>query len=224
MKSRCNTVWQAILLAGGMLAAPAAFATTSAVQFNFGPVGAPTVTALFQDDGVNQVQLTISAVGLSPSDTVSSLFFNFDPNLDSKSLTFDQTGSVGGVTASVSTANNSYKVTGGSGKFDVCVTFGDSPAFVNGDSVTFNITSIGDLSVDDFLYEETASAGNTPRFAAGSLQNFDNIVIVQGTPNVDDGPNGRGVPDVASTSGLLAMALAGIGFLRSKVQSPKSQV
>jgi hypothetical protein len=210
---------RAVVLAGGVLAAPAVFANAPAVQFNFGPVGSPTMTALFQNEGPSEVQLTITAVGLGANFSLDSLYFSLNPNLDAKDLVFTQTGSVGGVTGSVSAANNSYKVNGGSGKFDIRVTFGDSPAFVTGDSLTFDITGIGGLSVSDFLYQETASAGNAPRFAAGSLQDLDSILIVQGTPQTTEQQSTHGVPDVASTSGLLVLGLAGIGMAKRKFKS-----
>jgi hypothetical protein len=210
---------RAIVLAGGVLAAPAAFANAPAVQFNFGPVGSPTMTALFQNEGPSEVQLTITAVGLGANFSLDSLYFSLNPNLDAKDLVFTQTGSVGGVTGSVSSANNSYKVNGGSGKFDICVTFGDSPAFVTGDSLTFDITGIGGLTMNDFLFQETASAGNLPRYAAGSLQDLDGIVIVQGTPQTTQQSSTQGVPDVASTSGLLVLGLMGIGAAKFKFKS-----
>src|SRR6185312_4974792 len=124
------------------------------------------MTALFQNDGPNQVKLTISALGAG-NFSLNSLYFNFNPVLDSKNLTFSQTGSVGDGQGQVSTGNDSYKVNGGSGKFDINLTFGGSPAFVTGDSLMFTITGDGGLTVNDFLFQETASAGNTPRYAAG---------------------------------------------------------
>jgi hypothetical protein len=219
VNSQFNQIFRAVVLAGGVLAAPAAFANVPAVQLNFGPAGSPTMTALFQNEGPSEVQLTITAVGLGGNYSLDSLYFCLNPNLDAKDLVFTQTGSVGGVTGTVSTANNSYKVNGGSGKFDISVTFGDSPAFVTGDSLTFDITGIGGLSVSDFLFQETASAGNTARYAAGSLQNLDGILIIQGTPQTTQQSSTRGVPDVASTSGLLVLGLAGIGMAKRKLRS-----
>jgi hypothetical protein len=203
-------MFQAILLAAGILAAPAAFANS--VQFDFGPSGTPTMTALFQDVTPGQVQLTIDAVNLNGNNTLNSLCFNFNPNLDATSLIFTQTGSVGGVQGKVSSANDSYKVGGGSGKFDINFIFG--PDFVTGDSATYSITGIPDLSVNDFLFLATPSAGRVPGYAAGSIQELSDVVVIQGEP--------RAVPEISSTLGLLAVGLVGIGFLARRFKTVRA--
>jgi len=203
MKSHSCKKYLVTLMAAGILAAPAAFANS--VQFNFGPVGSPSMTALFEDTGLNQVQLTINAVSLSGDNTLNSLCFNFNPGTDAKQLVFTQTGSIGGVQGNVKSSNDSYKVGGGSGKFDINFSFGSD--FKTGDSVTYSITGIPSLSVNDFLYLETPSAGRTPGYAAGSIQELSGLLIVQGTPQQN------AVPDVSSTFGLLGLALAAIGVL-----------
>jgi hypothetical protein len=70
--------------------------------------------------------------------------------------------------------------------------------------VIYSITGIPDLSVNDFLFLETPSAGRIPGYAAGSIQELSDVVIVQGEP--------RTVPEVSSTFGLLALALVAVGF------------
>jgi hypothetical protein len=200
MKSHSYKTYLAILSAVGILAAPAAFANS--VQFDFGPVESPSMTALFQDSGPGHVQLTIDALNLTGNNTLNSLCFNFNPNFDATGLIFTQTGSVGGVSGKVSSGNDSYKVGGGSGKFDIDFVFGAD--FVTGDSVIYSITGIPDLSVNDFLFLETPSAGRIPGYAAGSIQELSDVVIVQGEP--------RTVPEVSSTFGLLALALVAVGF------------
>jgi hypothetical protein len=213
VKSQYNKTWLAILLAGQILAAPAAFG--NAIRFDFGPSGTPSVTALFEDTGPNQIQLTITALALSGNNSVNSLYFNFNPTFDSQNLTFTQTGSIGGVQGSASTANDSYKAGGGGGKFDINITFSQSPTFVTGDVAIFSITGLGDFSINDFLYQQTAAAGRTPTYAAGSLQELSGIVVVQGTPTT---PN---VPDAAPTFGLLVLGLATIGFFSRRLQAFK---
>ncbi len=207
MKSHYYKTYLAVFLAVGILAAPAAFGNS--ILFDFGPVGAPSMTALFQDAGPGQVQLTINAVALSGNNTINSLCFNFNPVFNSKDLTFTQTGSVGDVQGLVTTGNDSYKVSGGSGKFDIDFVFG--PDFKTGDSVTYSVTGLPGLSVNDFLYVETPSSGRIPGYAAGSVQELSGLVIVQGTPQV-------GVPDVASTFGLLLIALLAIGFFAKRAK------
>jgi hypothetical protein len=214
MRSQCNKVWLTILLAGGILAAPAAFA--NAVRFEFGPTETPSITALFQDVGQNQVQLTITALSLSGNNSVNSIYFNFNPVLDSRNLNFTQTGSIGSVQGLVNTANDSYKAVGGGGKFDINFAFG--PTFTTGDVVTYSITCPLDFSVNDFLFLETAAAGRSPTYAAGSLQELSGIVIVQGTPTTTETNN---APDIASTFGLLALGMVAIGLLAQRVRGIK---
>jgi hypothetical protein len=203
MKSHYYKSFRAILLATAILAAPAAFANS--IRFDFGPVGTPSLTALFQDTVPGQVQLTIDALALNGNNSINSICFNFNPTFDAKGLTFTQTGSVGGVSGLVSSANDSYKVGGGGGKFDIDFIFG--PDFKTGDSVTYSISGIPNLTVNDFLFLETASAGRTPGYAAGSIQDLSGFFIVQGTPQQ------TAVPDISSTFGLLVTALLALGFL-----------
>ena len=203
MRTKYSKTWLGILLAGEILIAPAAFG--NAIRFDFGSAGSPSVTALFEDAGPNQVQLTITALALSGNNSVSSLFFSFDPTLDAQNLNFTQTHSIGGVQGSVHSANDAYKVRGGSGKFDISMVFGQSSPFVTGDAVTYSISGISGLSVNDFLFLETPVAGRPSTYAAGSLQELSGVVVVQGTP--------QAVPDAGSTFGLLVLSLLTIGFL-----------
>jgi len=212
MKFHSYNMYRAVLTAAGILAAPVVFANS--IQFDFGPSGSPSMTALFQDVLPGQVQLTIDAVNLNGNNTLNSLCFNFNPTFDATGLIFTQTGSAGGVTGKVSSQNDSYKVGGGSGKFDIDFVFGAD--FVTGDSVTYSISGIPNLSVNDFLFLETPSAGREPGYAAGSIQELSDVVIVQGAP--------RTVPDATSTLGLFAMALAavGLGARRLKLATVKA--
>jgi hypothetical protein len=211
VKSQYNKTWLAILLAGGILAAPAAFA--NAIRFDFATTGSPLMTALFEDIAPNQIQLTITALSLSDNnDFINSVYFNFNPTIDSKNLTFTQTGSIGGVQSLANTANDSYKAIGGGGKFDINLAFG--PTFKNGDTVTFTITGPTGFSIDDFLFQETAAAGRSPIYAAGSIQEKSGIVIVAGTPVTTD----NGAPDAASTLGLLTLGLLSMGLLSRRLR------
>jgi hypothetical protein len=209
VKQLNRRAWPAILLAVGILTAPAAFGNS--VKFDFGPAGAPSVNALFEDSGPNQVQLTISALGLSGNNSLNSLCFNLNPAFDAHNLIFTQTGSTGGVQGLVNTANDSYKVGGGSGKFDIDVVFGPSHAFIAGDTVTYSITGIGGLSVNDFLFLETPTAGRTQTYAAGSLQELSGFEVIQGSP--------QAVPDTSYTLGLLAISFFAVGLWARRVRA-----
>lgn len=210
MKSHYNKTWLAIILAGQILAAPAAFA--NAIRFDFGPAGTPSMTALFEDVAPNQIQLTITALALSGNNSVNSLYFNFNPLFDSQSLIFTQTGSIGGVQGSVSAANDSYKAGGGGGKFDIHINFNQTPTFVTGDAAIFSITGIGQFSVNDFLFQETAAAGRSPTYAVGSLEELSGVVMVQGTPTAPSAPDG------ACTLGLLALGLLTMGLFSRRLR------
>lgn len=192
-----NRISLAIVLAVEIIAAPATFG--NAIRFDFGPAGTPAVTALFEDVGLNQVNLTITAPGLVGNNSVNSLFFNFNPAFDSHNLIFTQTSSIGGVQGSANNANDSYKVSGGGGKFDIKLDFNQAPAFIAGNSVTYSITGVSGFSVSDFLFLQTPAAGRIPTYAAGSLQELSGIVVVNGSPQT--------VPDGASTFSLLALCL-----------------
>jgi hypothetical protein len=206
-------MWPAVVLAGGMVAAPGAFANSA--LFDFGPNGTTLMTALFQDAGPGQVDLTVTAVNLDANNSVNSLFFCLNPLLDAKDLVFTQTDPPGGAQGVVSLGNDSFKV-GGGGKFDIDMSFGPTPAFDNGDMTHFTISGISGLTVNDFLFQETASAGHSQCYAQGSLLTLDSVVIVDGSLNRDDGPN-VSVPDGGATAGLLAMGLAGVGLFARKV-------
>jgi protein with PEP-CTERM/exosortase system signal len=210
VKSSCNK-WLEVFFFVQILAAPAAFA--NAIRFDFGSTGSPSITALFEDAGPNQVQLTVTALALSGNNSVNSLYFNFNPAFDSRNLTFTQIGSIGAAQGVASSANDSYKAIGGGGKFDINLTFGPTPTFVTGDVATFTITGSDNFSLDDFLFHETAAAGRSPAYAAGSLQELSGVVVVQGTPTITES-----VPDVASTCGLLALGLLGIGLFSRRLR------
>jgi hypothetical protein len=212
VKSQCKKTWLKILLLGQILAAPAAFA--NAIRFDFGPAGSPSITALFEDAGPNQVQLTVTALALSGNNSVNSLYFNFNPAFDSRNLTFTQIGSIGGAQGVASAANDSYKAIGGGGKFDINLTFGPTPTFITGDVATFTITCKDNFSLNDFLFLETAAAGRSPSYAAGSLQELSGVVVVQGTPIITEH-----APDAASTFGMLVVGLLGIGLLARRLRA-----
>jgi hypothetical protein len=211
LKSQYHKAWLAILLAAEILGAQAVFGNS--VQFNFGPVGNPSVTAVFQDVGPGQVQLTIDALALPANNFIDSLYFSLNPAFDSRNLIFTQTDSSGGVHGTVNNANDSFKVGGGSGKFDFELVFDQTFAFITGHTVTYSITGIGGLSANDFLYQETATAGRLPNYAAGSVRDFSGIVVIDGTPQ------GPSAPDTASTFGLFLLGLFTLGFWNRRVRA-----
>lgn len=198
----------AVLVAAQMQFAQLAFG--NAIRFDFGEPATsavgdsiPMMSALFDDVGPNQVELTITANGLAGSDSGRAFYFNFNPAYDASELVFDQAGSVGGVQGSVSTGVNSIK-TGGGGKFDIMLGIGQSPAFVSGDSLTYMITGPMNFSVEDFMFQDTAAAGVSPTYAASSIQQLSGVVVLNGNPTAVS------VPDATSTAGLFGLALVAL--------------
>jgi len=198
-----------VLLATAILLPPVAFG--DAIRFDFGPVGATALTAVFDDAGPNEVELTITGLALSGDNSVQSLCFNFNPGFDARNLMFTQTSQIGGVQVSVKTGNDSYKVSGGSGKFDIDLLFDPFTTFKTGDMVTYCITGISGLSLNDFLFLDTPSAGWLPTYAASSLQESSGIVTIEGTP--------RAAPDAMSTFGVLAVSIVIVKLLTQHLRS-----
>jgi hypothetical protein len=63
----------------------------------------------------------------------------------------------------------------------------------------YSITGVGPFSVNDFAFPNTPSAGHPLSYAAGSIQDLSQVVIVNGSPSP--------VPDAASTAGILGFAM-----------------
>jgi hypothetical protein len=145
----------------------------------------------------NQVNLTITASGFSGGNSINALFFNFNPSFDVAGLTFTQIAPIGGLQGNVNLANNSYKASGG-GKFDIKIDFSSSP-FSTGNTLVYSITGLGNFSVNDFAFPNTPSAGHPLSYAASSIQDLSQVVIVNGSPSP--------VPEAASTAGLLGLAM-----------------
>lgn len=137
------------------------------------PVGpAPWISALFTDVSPGTVQLTITAVGLTGSESVGDLLLNLDPSLDPKKLNFSLVSKIGSFTTpTIADGKNKYKATG-DGKYDIDLSFSDKSGktFGAGESVTFNITS-STYSLDalDFDFLSTSSAGKGSFLAAAEI-------------------------------------------------------
>jgi hypothetical protein len=191
------------------------------------------VQAVFTDAGqpANTVQLTLSAGNLSGNAYVSCWYFNLNSIMDPSALQFNASGSTGSFTSpSIMTGANGFKA-GPDGKFDVLFSFsstGDnSTRFTSGDSVTYTITGISGLTADDFNWLSTSAGGSGAYTSSAHIQSgstdagcpawVNPTAINQILGNFDD--RGPGVPDSASTMGLLSASLAGVEILRRKLKS-----
>lgn len=184
----------------------------NSITFDFGQSTSgtsPLMTAVFTDVGPNQVDLTLTAPGLSANNSVNSLYFNFNPALAPENLVFTPTGSTGGAQASVQAATDSFK-TGGGGKFDIMFAFGSSTPFVAGDSLDYLITDPDGFSTADFEYLDTLCAGVSQAYAAVKIEQSSGVIVLDSAP--------QAVPETASSAGLLALGLAGVGLFGAKIR------
>jgi hypothetical protein len=145
-----------------------------------GPSGVdPWADALFEDVAVGTIRLTLSNVGLIDPESVKEFYFNLGPNvgpgLDPDDLTFLNTSSSGDFNLpTISTGVNEFKADG-DGKYDILFTFTPgsvtNEVFGAGESVVYEISGIGTLTVNDFLFLSNPSGGHGPFYAAAHIQN-----------------------------------------------------
>ena len=208
----------------------------STVTYEFGNVSAgpspagtpPWVQASFSDVGMpsDTVQLTLTAENLAAGAFVSSWYFNVDSLLVPTSLQFAQTasaGSFGGPT--ISTGANAFKA-GPDGKFDILFAFNstgdDSSRFTSGDSVTFTISGISGLTVQDFNELSTTAGGLSAYTSAAHIESAPSDCPSWVNPSAMTQIQGNAdtrVPDASATISLLGASLAGIEALRRKLKS-----
>jgi len=190
--------------------------TASPITFDFDhtlngapPIGpTPWLTAAFASVA-NGVQLTLSAPGLTGSESVNQFFFNLNPTLNPASLNFTETGSVGSFAGpTVATGVDSFKPPW-DGKYDVMVSF-NSAQFIGGDSVTLSITGIAGLNANDFLFRNSPTAGHAANFAAADITTVGEAVVLDTPPPVPDG---------ASTMLLLGLGVLAGECVRRKLSN-----
>lgn len=231
-----NLNLQSILGIAAVSAAGVLTSAASTLTYDFGqvsggaaPAGTPPwAQAVFTDAGLpaGTVQLTLSAGNLAGSAYVSCWYFNLNSIIDPTALNFSVAGSTGSFSGpTVSTGANAFKA-GPDGKFDVLFAFssgGDSSTqFGSGDSVTYTITGISGLTVDDFNQLSTSAGGSGAYPSAvhidpgtdGTCPAWVNPSSSQFLGNAEDQ---RGVPDTSATIALLGASVAGIETLRRKL-------
>src|SRR6185312_6073374 len=228
---------QSILGIAAMCAAGVFSSAASPVNYDFTQVSSgttpagtpPWAQASFTDVGMpaDAVQLTLSAGNLAGSTYLSCWYFNIDSLLDPTALNFTAAGSTGAFTGpTISTGANAFKA-GPDGKFDILFTFNstgdDSTRFTSGDSMTFTISGISGLTVQDFNQLSTTAGGVSAYTSAAHIESGESAAWVNPTTtqiqnNGDDGPQ-RTVPDASTTITLLGASLAGVEVLRRKLKS-----
>jgi hypothetical protein len=168
-------------LAGTIALAPQA--SGSSVLLNFdnvfsgvSPSGqAPWVSVLFEDIRPGTVELSISAINLSPSEKVTELYLNLNPNWVATRLNFSFVEGSQCVTAPMPALGvNAFKADG-DGKYDIRFSFAQRPAnaFTAGDHLTYQITGIDGLTAQDFAYLSMPAGGHGPFFSAIHVQGIE---------------------------------------------------
>lgn len=220
------------LLGIGVVLTGVMSASASTLTYNFGavsdgtaPAGSPPwLQAVLTDTAANTVNLTLTAGNLTGDDFVTCWYLNLNPALDPTGLSFTVSDTTGSFTApTVQTGANGFKA-GPDGKFDVLLGFassGDnSTRFTSGDSISFNITGISGLSVEDFAWLSTCAGGS------GSFVSAADVISGQDSgwinpistlrQNADTSPS---VPDGGTTVALLGASLVAIeGFRRMQLR------
>jgi len=173
------------------------------------PVGsAPWLTATF-DDGNSSglVTMTLVATNLTGNEFVSVWDFNLDPNLEPTDLIFSAPAKVGSFAdPKISLGENEFKADG-DGHFDILVGFVTSDGlpdrFSAGDSVSYTITGIQDLTANSFNFMSAPDGAGTGLYPTAAH--------VQATGGGGDSTSGWvSVPEPVSLSllgmgGLVAM-------------------
>jgi hypothetical protein len=131
----------------------------------------PWISAWFQDVTPGTVKLTISNLSLTASESVDSIYFNFSPLLDSRSLTLDCFNHGGDVDRPfVSLGRDSFKADG-SGRYDIMFSFTKGGTiwnrFTENDFISFDISGIPNLNSSDFEYP-SAKPGQAGPFTAAA--------------------------------------------------------
>ena len=145
------------------------------------PEGAgPWVRITFDDNtgDPNSVNLTIDAIGLTGTETLASMYLNFDePPLDPTLLTFNVIDNSASIPTSINTGANLFQADG-DGLFDIDFEFPPPPGspfsdrLTAGESVIYELVypSAIDASSFDFLSEMGGGAGSY--FAAAHIQSI----------------------------------------------------
>ena len=220
-----------LALLGAAIAAAPASATIITFDLNTTlegttPTGFPTMT--FDDeDTAGSVNLRIDAAGLSGTEFISKIFFNFADAATAPDLVITRTGgtgSAGGFT--IFQDSNGRESPGNNGEFDIEIAFSTSNGprgsgidrFNADEFLTFSIIgegiTAGDFNVDSF---PEGPNGDT-NFAIARIQG---IATGEGSASVGDGDGGGGggggipVPEPAAL-GLFGLGMLAVGLGRRR--------
>jgi hypothetical protein len=174
----------------------------------------PWVRVVIEDNGANQVRLTLTAPNLTGSENISDLLFNFNPSKIGliNLLSISPSGS----TFDTSTINqgDNIKNADGDGLFDVWVAFTPggvtSSVFNQGDQLVLDMQGTGILTISaaDFAFTSHPQGGKGPFPVAAHIQN---------TTGAGTGGSGwiAPVPEPSTViGGLMLLLPLGLGVYR----------
>lgn len=218
-----------LALVGAAIAAAPASATVITFELDTvlegaTPTGFPTMT--FDDEGTpGSVNLTIDAEGMSGSEFISRIFFNFADAATASDLTFTRIGGDGPAGGfSIFQDSNGRESPGNNGLFDIEIVFstsnsgGGANRFNADELLTFSIIGDG-ITAGDFNVDSAPEGpdGDT-NFAIARVQG---IIGGEGSASVGDGDGGGGggggipVPEPAAI-GLFGLGLLAVGLGRRR--------
>lgn len=118
----------------------------------------PWLTASFEDVGVNQVSLTLTATNLTGNEFISGWYFNFDPSANVNDLTFTRTTPAPPslVDTAVILGTDAFTAAGNL-NFDIFVDLptSNTERFMAGQTLAFLITSVDPLNAGMFNFSST---------------------------------------------------------------------
>ena len=142
------------------------------------PAGSgPWLTSTFTTVVPGTVTLTISASGLSASESIESLYFNLDPALNPGSLSFARDPASTGPTAdntALSLGANQFKADG-DGLYDIRFMLPPPPGqqsarFQANEMLIYTITGVPTLTASSFFFLSQPAGGSGPFYAAAHVQ------------------------------------------------------
>lgn len=175
---------------------------------------APWVVVTIDDFNLTgSVDLTITAPGLTGSESLERLYLNLDPAYDPDDLVFSAaTQNRAFDTPTIGTALDGF-MADGDGIYDILLTFasgGPPDTFVTGDSLEYTISGIGTLDALAFFHFSTPGGGNGPFTSAAHVQNTGGG---EESGWITDGTNGStDIPEPSSAILLLIGAAGALGY------------
>jgi len=217
-----NRAARVVVLLAALCSTPRVKADT--LTFNFtntfsgtGPAasGVPWLQMMFEDVSPGTVRLTISNSFLTGNEFVSDVYFNLRPTLNPTNLNLANLGSSGGFSLPTISKGLDAEKADGDGFYDVYLAFGTSSSkrFGPGEWLSYNLSGIPDLTVNDFPFLSSPGGGTGTFFAAAHVQG-----IGGGSLSGWVGPTEAIITPVPEPAPVLLVGL-GIGLLLAEQAS-----